>query len=212
MPTSEQLRKALEDSGLSLYRVAKDAGIPYSRVHGFAHGHGDDIRLSTVDRLADLLGLEFAMKEVKAMWKLEDETLTLAKQPDSAGGAFVHVCEQLAAAVRACILLKDLAKLKYATNDVAKAARNVRQTAVANLLDISPGDSPGDDRRKQALKQSLATELVGLLEELDNVHVADTAKHHDQGRAFHEAMKRMKTAAQRVLSVAESIYNEATME
>ena len=58
MPTlSESLRAAIEDSGLTMYRVAKDAGLDFTVVSRFCHGQRD-IRLETADRLAEYLGLE----------------------------------------------------------------------------------------------------------------------------------------------------------
>ena len=38
MALQDQLRQAIEDSGLSLYRIAKDSGIAYQVLHRFASG------------------------------------------------------------------------------------------------------------------------------------------------------------------------------
>ena len=64
MSLTDQLRKAIDDSGLSLYAVAKATHTPYAVIHGFANGHRD-IKLETADKLAEL----FKMK------------LTAAKRP-----------------------------------------------------------------------------------------------------------------------------------
>jgi hypothetical protein len=65
MSLTEHLRKAIHDSGLSLYMVAKLTDTPYAAIHGFANGHRD-LKLETADRLAAL----FKMK------------LTAPKRPD----------------------------------------------------------------------------------------------------------------------------------
>lgn len=57
MSLTDQLRKAIDDSGLSLYRVAKATHTPYAAIHGFANGHRD-IKLETAERLAELFGMK----------------------------------------------------------------------------------------------------------------------------------------------------------
>lgn len=57
MSLTEQLRKAIHDSGLSLYRVAKATHTPYAAIHGFANRHRN-IKLETADRLAELFGMK----------------------------------------------------------------------------------------------------------------------------------------------------------
>ena len=60
MPISEQLRKAIEAAekrGTTRYRIAKDAGIGYDGLARYLD-YDRDIRLSSVDLLADSLGLE----------------------------------------------------------------------------------------------------------------------------------------------------------
>ena len=54
---SGTLRRAMERSGLTLYRIMKDTGIDYTTVFEFYHGRRD-VRISTAERLADYLGLE----------------------------------------------------------------------------------------------------------------------------------------------------------
>ena len=38
MALQDQLREAIQDSGLSLYRIAKDSGVVYQVLHRFARG------------------------------------------------------------------------------------------------------------------------------------------------------------------------------
>ena len=56
---SDQLRKAIADSGVSLYRVSKDSGVSYGALHRFVHGQ-TDLRLETVDKLAIYLELKLS--------------------------------------------------------------------------------------------------------------------------------------------------------
>lgn len=56
MTITDRLRQAIEDSGETLYRVAKDSGLNYAVVHSFARG--GEIKMSTADKLADYFGLE----------------------------------------------------------------------------------------------------------------------------------------------------------
>ena len=53
MPLSlaDQLRQAIEDSGLTLYRIAKDSGVHYGMLYRFYVGERD-MRLQTADKLA----------------------------------------------------------------------------------------------------------------------------------------------------------------
>ena len=52
MSLTSQLRKAINDSGASLYRIAKDSRIPYAAVHRFANGERG-LTLETADKLAE---------------------------------------------------------------------------------------------------------------------------------------------------------------
>lgn len=56
---SSQLKAAIESSGLSLYRIALDAGIDQAVLRRFVNNDAD-IRISTIDKLADALRLELA--------------------------------------------------------------------------------------------------------------------------------------------------------
>ena len=56
MALQDQLRQAIENSGLTLYRIAKDSGIAYQVLHRFARGERD-LTLETATRLADYFGM-----------------------------------------------------------------------------------------------------------------------------------------------------------
>lgn len=57
----QQLKNAIAKSGLTHYRVGKLAGIGPDQVSRFMDGQ--DIRISTVNKLCEALGLELSMKE-----------------------------------------------------------------------------------------------------------------------------------------------------
>jgi len=54
---SEQLLKAIADSGLNRFQLANRSGVRYSAVHGIVAGTRDPA-LSTVTKLCRVLGLE----------------------------------------------------------------------------------------------------------------------------------------------------------
>jgi plasmid maintenance system antidote protein VapI len=56
MTLQDQLRQAIEDSGLTLYRIAKDSGVVYQVLHRFASGERD-LTLETASKLADYFGM-----------------------------------------------------------------------------------------------------------------------------------------------------------
>jgi len=56
MSLQGQLRAAIKDSGLTLYAVAKGAGIAYPVIHRFNSGERD-LTLETATRLADFFGM-----------------------------------------------------------------------------------------------------------------------------------------------------------
>ena len=62
MSISEQLRKAITDSGLTLYRIAKDADVTYSVLYRFVEEERDIRMEGTADKLADY----FQMRLTKA--------------------------------------------------------------------------------------------------------------------------------------------------
>ena len=53
----EAIRREIDRRELTLYRIWKDTGIDYSTIHAFYHGRRD-VRMITLNRLADYLGLE----------------------------------------------------------------------------------------------------------------------------------------------------------
>ena len=56
MTLQDQLRQAIEDSELTLYRIAKGSGVAYQVLHRFANGERD-LTLATASRLADYFGM-----------------------------------------------------------------------------------------------------------------------------------------------------------
>lgn len=65
MPTvTEALRKAIDDSGSTIYRIAKDSGVSFSVVSRFHRGERD-VTPATADRLAEYLDLELTQKKRK---------------------------------------------------------------------------------------------------------------------------------------------------
>ena len=59
---SEALRSAIEKSGLSLYRVAKDARIGYASLYRFIHGQRS-LSMEALDKLCVSLGLQLQPKQ-----------------------------------------------------------------------------------------------------------------------------------------------------
>jgi len=53
---SDQLRRAVDESGLSRYRICAEIGLAQSILSRFMSGKGG-LSLATIDRLADLLEL-----------------------------------------------------------------------------------------------------------------------------------------------------------
>jgi ribosome-binding protein aMBF1 (putative translation factor) len=58
---TDALRSAIEDSGLSAYRISKDTGLVVSSILRFLDGE-TSLRLDKADLLADYLGLELVKK------------------------------------------------------------------------------------------------------------------------------------------------------
>ena len=52
MSLADQLRKAVTDSGLSVYRIAKDTGVSQAALQRFIAGNRENIRIDTADKLA----------------------------------------------------------------------------------------------------------------------------------------------------------------
>ena len=59
------LRKAAGRSGLSVYRIAKDAGVDQSTLNKFLKGDRDNLRLDVADRLFRFFGLRVVSKTGK---------------------------------------------------------------------------------------------------------------------------------------------------
>ena len=57
MSLTAQLRSAIKNSGVSLYRIAKDSGVSYTVLHRFATG-GRQIKADAADKLADYFGMK----------------------------------------------------------------------------------------------------------------------------------------------------------
>lgn len=58
---TDQLKAIIDDSGLSWYAIAKGAGIDQSAMQRFMHGERD-LRLSSVDKLAEFFNLHLAKR------------------------------------------------------------------------------------------------------------------------------------------------------
>ena len=59
---SDQIRQAVDASGMSRYRVAKQLGISESTVSRFMSGKGG-LSMDNLDALADLLGLDIKARK-----------------------------------------------------------------------------------------------------------------------------------------------------
>jgi len=58
---TEQLRRAIERSGKSRYRISQESGIAEAVLSRFIHGERD-LKLDTADRLCAALGLQVVLK------------------------------------------------------------------------------------------------------------------------------------------------------
>jgi plasmid maintenance system antidote protein VapI len=56
---SETLRRAIKESGVTLYRVAKDSGVSYPTLHRFAN-HGGGLAMAAADKLCKYFGLKLS--------------------------------------------------------------------------------------------------------------------------------------------------------
>ena len=63
MAISDELRSAIEARTTTLYRIAKDAEVDWGTVQRFLDGTRPNIRIDTVDRLCEQLGLELRPKK-----------------------------------------------------------------------------------------------------------------------------------------------------
>ena len=64
MGISDQLREAIRAYG-SVYRLAKDSGVPQPVVNRFVTGERD-LKLATADRLTEFLGMKLTQPRRKA--------------------------------------------------------------------------------------------------------------------------------------------------
>ena len=62
MSLQTQLRKAIADSGLPLLTLARQAGVGYATVHGFANGNRK-ISFENASRMAKVLRMTFQSEE-----------------------------------------------------------------------------------------------------------------------------------------------------
>lgn len=51
IPLAEQLRRAAAESGLSVYRIARDTGVDQSTFNKFMNGTRENLRLDVADRV-----------------------------------------------------------------------------------------------------------------------------------------------------------------
>jgi hypothetical protein len=63
-PVSQQLREAIDADARSRYRICKEIGLGESTMSHFMHGECG-LQLSTIDRLAELLGLRIVVDGAK---------------------------------------------------------------------------------------------------------------------------------------------------
>ena len=59
------LRQAANDSGLSVYRIAKDASVDQSTLNKFLRGQRDNLRLDVADRLFDYFKIRVVLPKAK---------------------------------------------------------------------------------------------------------------------------------------------------
>ena len=57
---TDQIRRAIDDSGLTRYRIAKETGIDESTLAKFYNGHRG-LSLDNMDQLCEYLGLRIVM-------------------------------------------------------------------------------------------------------------------------------------------------------
>ena len=62
---SEQLRQAIVDSGLTHYRIGKEADVPIKSLDWFVSGKRPELRSGTIDKLCSYFELELCPKNPK---------------------------------------------------------------------------------------------------------------------------------------------------
>jgi DNA-binding phage protein len=65
---SDQLRRAVDQSGLSRYEICKRAGLDQSVMHRFMHERSG-LSMATVDAICKTLGLELVKRQSPGMKK-----------------------------------------------------------------------------------------------------------------------------------------------
>ena len=63
MTVSRQLKAAIKAMDATFYRIAKDAGVDWGTLNRFVDGTRPNIRIETVDKLCESLGLELQPKK-----------------------------------------------------------------------------------------------------------------------------------------------------
>jgi len=58
-----QLRKTIQESGKTVNKIAVEAGVPQPVLHRFMSGKRPDLKLTTVQKLADYFGLELRPRD-----------------------------------------------------------------------------------------------------------------------------------------------------
>ena len=58
MAISDQLRKAIEAQEATYYQIAKDADVPWATLVRFVNGERPNIRMDSIDKICESLGLE----------------------------------------------------------------------------------------------------------------------------------------------------------
>lgn len=65
MTISEQLRRAIVESGETHYRIGTEAGVPIKSLDWFVTGKRPELRSGTIDKLCEYFGLELCQKKRK---------------------------------------------------------------------------------------------------------------------------------------------------
>ena len=63
MTVSKQLKAAIKAMDVTFYRIAKDADVDWGTLKRFVDGQRPNIRIDTVDKLCECLGLELQPKK-----------------------------------------------------------------------------------------------------------------------------------------------------
>jgi DNA-binding Xre family transcriptional regulator len=63
MTVSSQLKAAVKATDATFYRIAKDADVDWGTLKRFVNGKRPNIRIDTVDKLCESLGLDLQPKE-----------------------------------------------------------------------------------------------------------------------------------------------------